>query len=518
MGTTRATRWRNGTVFTGRRWVDALLAVDGRIEVAGSEEEVARSSPTGTETVDLAGGWLLPGLIDPHFHLAGTIVARASTDLRHARSLAELRSAVESSARDRPPGTPMIGRGWDDSRLAEHRPPTLGELDAWNVEAPLVLYRVCGHVAVANSRALSEAGVTDASPDPSGGTLGRTRGALDGRLFEAALGLVRPLGARAFLGLKDRIPGFLRELAGTGLTTIAPMSSDAEELETVLAAAPEAKLPLRLRPYFRFDRLEEARRWTDGHGPKVALGGIKIVADGSLGARTAWLDEPYSDSPTQSGGGRHTDGELAERIEEVSAAGLPVAVHAIGDAAVQQFVRCLRDRPPRTGARIEHASVTPPAVIRALASVRPTVVVQPHFVVSDTWLLERLGADRARWTYAFRSLAGAGLTLAGSSDSPVERADPWSGIRAATASRRWGPTERLTPPEALGLYTTGAAAALRAPELGLLEPGRPADLLWTAAGDWANVLAAGATGVRGVWSDGVPTSDARDAGTGPQRR
>jgi predicted amidohydrolase YtcJ len=239
---------------------------------------------------------------------------------------------------------------------------------------------------------------------------------------------------------------------------------------------------------------------------------VKAFADGAFGPRTAWLSSPYSDETAGSGGPVGDDRVIAERLASAAGAGLAPAVHAIGDRGLARALGMVApwtgdpDRPP---ARIEHAALTPPELLTSLASVRPFLVVQPGFLLSDHWLGRRLGRDRARWAYAFRTLIDHGLSLAGSSDAPFDPLDPWRGIRAAVRrSDAWGrsanpsPLEALTAEEALGLYTRSAAGALGDPTLGHLEAGAPGNLVVLDTPNLEGALSGDRVPVAETWVEG----------------
>lgn len=515
MASTRAVAFVNGRVFTGRRWVEAVGISDGVVDAVGDGAAVRRASPTGTEVVDLAGDWLVPGLVDAHLHLAGSVLALDGPDLRGARSFSELEQRLRGAA---PGRRAVLARGWDDTLLAERRYPGRDDLDRWDLGLPAVLYRVCEHVATLNSLALDALGLEERSSDPPGGRLGRSNGRLDGRLYDGALALTAPLVGAAYATAAATTARFLRSLGALGLTTVAPMAVDPIEVAQAVSSISGEPMPVRLRPYV-------GRRFLGGGGPSLPsptpalrYAGVKLFADGSLGARTAWLLEPYADAPGSSGSPPYPTADLDESLEAADEAGLAVAVHAIGDGAIAAVLEAFAARPPRLRPRLEHASVTPPGLIRRLAACRPSLVVQPRFAVSDTWLSERLGPDRARWTYALRSLRSAGLVLAGSSDAPIEPVDPWTGLRAAASSRPSSPGEALSAPEAFGLYTTGAAQALREPRLGSLEAGALGDAVRVSGRSWESLLELGAGGVLATYVGGLPVFERGPAGRDPQRR
>jgi predicted amidohydrolase YtcJ len=361
----------------------------------------------------------------------------------------------------------------------------------------VVLYRVCHHVAVANSLGLAALGVTARIPDPPGGRIGRDdRGEPTGWLYDNALRPIAELERLRFAGRTDRALRLLSDLRARGLTTLGAMSATAEENVAGHDAAQSGRLPVGLRLYVTPATL-------DGFGGRVPPGddrclvaGVKVLLDGSLGARTAELSEAYSDSPDDRGLATLTDEGLAQEAERVRTLGLALAVHAIGDRAVTRAVDLLASDRPVPPIRIEHASVVRPTDVARLASTRPSVVVQPDFVTSDPWIVERLGETRAAWTYPFRELFDRGVPLAGSSDAPIESADPWSGL--ATLIGRCG----FTPDEAIQLYTAGGARALQDPRRGHLEAGAVGDLVVVDAPDPFRAIAVGGP-VRAVFVGGV---------------
>jgi len=505
---TEATRFTGGPIFTGRRYVESLLLEDGRVVAAGDREAVRRATPAGAEHRELGGALVLPGLIDAHLHVAELTRMREGLDLSRLDSVEAVVRALAEYA-ERHPKETVLARGWDPERGAERRWPTRRELDRAVPDRPAFVQHVSGHVGVANSAALARAGVDRRTADPPGGRFGREPdGELDGRVFEAAL---RPFVARPDDLHLPSAEAFQRTGAwalGLGLTSVGAMSVGPEEADTLAALSSAGRWPIRTRAY-----LHEAR-WTERGllpaTPGFAVVGVKAFTDGAFGPRTAWLEAPYADDPGNAGMSVASDEHLHALVVAVAARGLGIALHAIGDRALGQALRVL-ERAPRVGGRpprIEHAALTPPAVWPALERVRPALVVQPGFVWSDRWLGDRLGIDRARWAYAFRTLRAAGHLLAGSSDAPYDPADPWRGLAAAVhrtgrdgASANAAP-EGLRPEEALALYTVEAGRALGSPTLGHLEPGAEGDLLVVGAPTVERAIALGAAGVRETWVGG----------------
>ncbi len=508
-------RWDHGRVFTGDRWAEALLVDDGRVVAVGSSEEVRRAAATGTERVDLAGHLLVPGLIDAHLHLARITLARESLDVGDATSLPDLVEQIRKWAPEHPGGT-LLAHGWKAGQFGD-ADPTRAVLDEALPERPLVIYHSSGHVAAANGAALRAAGVDPATPDPRGGRIGRDReGAPDGLVYESALRLLEPVTGEASAVGAEPLHRTLEIAASLGLTTVATMNVGPGEAAPLAALRDAERLPLRVRMYLH-------REWfvaeaASGHAPitdseRLSVVGFKGFPDGAFGPRTAWLSSPYADAPETSGLPLANDAELAEAVRYSTELELAPALHAIGDAGVARALELLRPAVGRAGppARVEHAALTPPAILARLEEVRPALVVQPGFLWSDHWLRERLGPERARWAYAFRTLLDRGHLLAGSSDAPYDPIDPWRGLQAAVARR--GPlgrsanpsgAEALPPEEALQLYTRNGGRALGEPDLGHLEVGARADLVVLESSDLPGALARAATTVRETWVAGEP--------------
>lgn len=498
-----------GGTILGPSAAEALYVEDGRVVAVGSRTEVLRSVPTGSERVELEGRCVIPGLVDAHLHVGASIRVRGSVDLSGARSLRELLDVLEGFLARRP--GPVLGGGWDQERLREGRMPTRADLDRLPTDQPIVLYRHCGHVATLNSAALAAAGLTDATPDPANGSLGRAGGALDGRLFDGAMSVLPDLEDRWYPLAPDIVRRWFQEEASFGVTAVGAMSAEPAELRQLREATSTGPLAASVSAYLRARWLGEATRLRrELDGPSLRVNGLKVMADGSLGARTAWLSEPYSDAPATAGTPLVGPGELEEVLRTGGSLGMTTAVHAIGDGAFRNVLEALDRVPDRGPVRIEHASIAPPALIdRAVAHGVP-LVVQPSFVRSDGWVPERLGPARARWAYPFRTLLSRGARLAGSSDSPIESRDPWRGLTDAVATRAGvGASESLGAQQALTLYTQGGWEALGQPAEGTLARGTSADLVVLEAPRWADAIPKGRSAVVATYRAGHCTYDAR---------
>jgi predicted amidohydrolase YtcJ len=510
-------RFTGGRIFTGSRYAEALLFENGRIAAVGSAESVARSTPTGAEHVDLHGHLALPGLIDAHLHLPDLTEAREGLDVSEVRSLPQLLERLEAWARDHPVG-PIVGRGWSADRLAERRSPTAVDLDRAVPDRPVFLKHASGHAAVANRAALELVGLDGPTPDPPGGRIGREPdGTPNGLVFENALRRFDPLNLLAFAREPEAAVRTLNALVALGLTGVATLNLPPEGIELMRRLDAAGVLPVRVWGYVslaRWREISDTALAAPPEGGRFRLLGGKAFLDGAFGPRTAWLSRPYADAPEESGIATVVEAELSEALDWCADHALAPALHAIGDRAVAAAAAKLRPFRTETGPwpRIEHASLVPPEVLPELERSRPALVVQPGFLWSDDWLGARLGSERARWAYPFRTLEDRGYLLVGSSDAPYDPVDPWRGIRAAVHRRDPEgrsanpiPQEALSEEEALRLYGAHAGLALGVPRLGTLEVGAPADLIVVRGPTVAAAIRDGVDGLRASWLAGRPS-------------
>ncbi len=459
-------------------------------------EEAAWRGPE-SRVVELGGGHILPGLIDAHLHLVGYGKALEQVDLRGAASWAEVVERASAAAAGLPDGSWLEGRGWDQNLWPGAAMPDRALLDEALPDRPVLLRRVDGHAAVANGAALAAAGIDGHTPDPPGGRIGRRAdGDPSGLLVDDAVDLVIdriPVPTAADIERRALLAA--DTLAAMGFTQVEDAGTTAAELAVLRRLEAEQRLPLRV--YVLLDGSDDDlldRELPRGPvltpGGLVRVGGVKLYADGALGSRGALLGADYADDPGNRGLAVTPLGRLAAVIRRASAAGFQVGVHAIGDEAVHRVL----DLYTGVGAavcrrlhhRIEHSQTVRPEDVARFAELGVVASVQPTHCTSDMpWAPQRLGPERIAWAYRWRSLADAGVVLAGGSDAPVEDPDPRRGLYAAVTRQRedgtpaggWSPTERLTLDEALALFTEGAAYAARAEGwCGAIRPGFAADL------------------------------------------
>ncbi|MEX2423488.1 MAG: amidohydrolase [Acidimicrobiia bacterium] len=455
-----------GARIHGHPGANALRVSAGRIVEIG-----AAAGMGDTDVRDHGTGVILPGLRDGHIHPLGLAAAAGQVDLTDAATIAEVVERIRAHAATASPDRPIIATGVDDERLSEGRLPSAADLDSAASDRPVLVYRHCSHVASANSLALAAGGIVNTSSDPTGGRIRRKpNGSANGILEEAAITPVATaLGSALLSPDADALRTVLRGVQRRGVVAIDAMASvgssmwcgGGDELATIASVGDDS--PVTITVFVICDtpeELQQAAHRLGTSGPMVKFGGWKGFADGSLGARTAALRAPYTDDPGTNG--MLMDIQIREMARAATALGGVAAVHAIGDAAVEQVLTIAESLDPGS-VRIEHASVADPDQIGRMAAAGVTASIQPSFVPADSgWIGRRLGPHRQTWAYPFASMWAAGVALRGGSDAPVESPDPFAGIRDACGP---GP-EALSPSQAVDIYTATA-----------LQPGAPATFI-----------------------------------------
>ena len=493
------------TLEPGRPRATALLALGGRLIACGSDDEIRAvyaqvrtlRGVRSSEPIDLRGRAVLPGLIDSHLHLLWYGFSLQAVAARGAKSLAELRSRVAARTAAVTPGEWITGAGWHQDGFNERRMPSRGDLDAAAPLNPVALHRVCHHAIVANSRALELAGVTADTPDPPGGAIDRdpATGEPTGILREQAMELVtrlipEPSHEQSLAALRLAC----RQAAAAGLTSVHTNDGNGSALPVYLALRDKGELTVRAYFDTTMDPSDDsALRLPAGIGDEwVRLGAVKMFADGSLGAHTALLREPYTDKLDTAGLAMYPQAVLDDMVLRAHSAGRQVAIHAIGDRAVDMSLAAvaaaLRLHPrPDHRHRLIHAQLLARDLIERLRDLRMVVDIQPAFVSSElSWAPDRLGTARQEYAYCWRTLLDQGVRCAGGSDCPVEPLAPLRGLYAAVTRsdddgqppEGWLPDQRLDPLEAIRLFTVDAAYAAFEEDLkGTLEPGKLADFV-----------------------------------------
>ena len=474
------------TLDPERPRAQAVAVRNGKILEVGSSERILRSADDETKVVDLHGKTVVPGLIDSHAHMLQFGQSLQQIDLRNIQSIEELQFKLKKHAKDNPEDKWILGGSWDQERFPERRYPNRWDLDAAVRDRPVFLTRVCGHVCVVNSKALQLAEI-NAETSRLKDKIDRDKktGKPTGILREEALGLIRRVIPKLSLEEIERsCLTACQKAVEAGLTGVNWLVSSPDEIRVLQKLSEKDRLPIRVClgiPVSLLHNLTELGLVTGFGNDMLKIGPVKVMLDGSLGGHTAALNEPYSDRQETMSMMLHTQRELNNIILKAHLGQLQTAVHAIGDralnTALEAFGKALKSSPLEDHRhRIEHCSVLNPALIERMKSLGVISSVQPHFVISDFWVTSRVGKERARWVYPFKSLLQAGLVVAGGSDCPVEPIDPLLGIWAAVA-RKDSYGENVTAEEALRMYTLNAAYAIfDEATRGSIEPGKLADL------------------------------------------
>ena len=458
--------------------------------------------PKAANLVDAHGQSLLPGLIDAHGHVTDLGFAALHLNLAGSSSLAELQQRLRDYAAAHPNDAWLVGFGWNQELWPEKRFPTTADLDAVVNNRPVVLERVDGHAVVANSAAMRAAGVTAATPTPSGGRIE------NGLFVDAARELIdkavpKPTPAELDLALEKS----QQILLGFGVTGVGSMSTSLVDWQAFRRAGDSGRLQVRLMTYMTASDAAESNQaptqWL--YGDHLRLVGVKLFADGALGSRGAWLKQPYADKPDTRGLQFHSDAELLGLADAAAGKGFQIATHAIGDAANAQIISVYEQLSRKYGRdrrwRIEHFQIADPADIPRLAPAGIIASMQPTHQTSDRLMAEkRLGPNRLAGAYAWQSVWKSAARYAFGTDFPynmspmivfgtdfpVESPNPFPGLSAAVSRQDingqppggWIPSERLTFEQALEAYTRGSAyAGFAEDKIGALEPGKWADFV-----------------------------------------
>lgn len=476
----------------------SVYCEDGVIRAVGTDRELELLlAGKGVQRVNLEGGFVLPGLADSHMHLSMQGVKLTALDYSGVTSKEEMLRLLRERAAQTPAGEWITGFNWNENAFQPAVAPTREELDAVTDRHPVLLTRVCYHSWLANSEAFRLAGVGENAVDPASGGYGRDeQGRLNGRIYEDA---GQPFQAAVpppdYAEKKEAIRRAARHALSLGLAAVH--TDDLRYLgsvDTMLRIHRELReegLLLRTHQLINHSHLPEASALglQAGGGDRwLRIGAAKLFADGVLGGRTAWLGEPYADDPGNSGYPIYEPEQFAARVREARAGGFPVAVHAIGDAAVDMVLAELARQPLALEAalpdRLIHVPVLRPGHLAQLRRLRLAADIQPPFVAGDyPWVRERLGSRHVH-RYAWRTLLAEGIACGGGSDAPIEPLSPLHGLYTAATRRRPGeshdgyePQEKLSLEEAVRLYTWGSAqTAGEERERGLLAPGYAADL------------------------------------------
>ena len=496
---------RNGHIVTmdGAKSVVGAMAVrDGRILSLGDDDALAGCASPRTQLLDLHGQTVLPGLIDVHTHAMEWVKSILSGEIDAGypavHSIVEITQGVARRAATVPRGQWIVGSGWDDAKLAEHRYITRKDLDGASPDHPVYLKHVSGHLSVANSAALKLANITKDTHDPPGGVVERdASGEPTGILKDTAMGLVATVLPGDPPDIDVRAARLISEKAAeVGLTTIHDIFISTDEMRGYQEARHRGWLKIRVQMSPRIGSIADAEKLAQmgvhtGFGDdQLKFGAAKMFADGGMGARTIAIYPPgVIGEPTNLGVLRWTPADMQKAQLLAAGAGWQLETHAIGDRAIDEVLDSYAAVIQQLGLkdhrfRIVHAGISTPAVQKRLRELHVLVDGNPPFVYWIGSWFAKYGPERVRWSYPARSYIENGIIEAAGSDVPVTPLSPWWGIWAAVVRRDLqsgqilAPEERISVEQALTLYTrNGAYVGFEEDRKGALEPGKLADFI-----------------------------------------
>lgn len=488
---------------------EAVAVNSGKIAAVGSSDYILSLKTSDTKVIDLKGKMLLPGFNDSHMHLLNYGSSLMKADLIGAKSIEEVIEKTKrfAASQNLKPDEWIQGRGFNHDYFSIKRFPTRYDLDKISTLNPICLTRTCGHVSIVNSKALEIAGISKSTPQVEGGRFDiDENGEPLGIFRENALKLIYNIIPEPTVqDIKDMIITAGNKALSEGLTSV--QSDDLEsvpgdDFEKVITALKEllleGKLPVRLNEQCLLPNMYKLKSFLNkgymtGQGNSfLSIGPLKLLADGSLGARTAYLCDSYTDDPSTSGIPVYTQQELDELVLTAHNAGMQIAIHCIGSRAMYMALECIekaQKQNPRNNARhsIVHCQITDETLLNKFKELDVIAHIQPIFLDYDLHIVEdRVGFEHARTSYNWKTMFDKGVHVACGSDCPVEYFNVLKGIYCAVTRKDmngypengWLPEQKLSIDEALYGFTLGAAYASFEEDIkGSIATGKLADMV-----------------------------------------
>jgi predicted amidohydrolase YtcJ len=479
---------------------EAVAVIGDRIVAIGSRIDIDLWRGPKTKVIDAGGKLLLPGFNDAHLHFIQGGAQLEQVQLTDVATPEEFAKRIAAQTKKTREGEWILGGRWDETKWPKPELPRKELIDAVTGDIPVFVDRYDGHEALANSAAMKLAGIDAKTPDVPGGVIMRdASGNPTGIFKDAAMPLIykaiAPMTHEQRLGAAR---GALKHAASLGITSVQHMNPEFADVAAYSELAEKGELTARIYAVpMETDWRDQAkvgirRAWGSSY---LRLGAVKGYADGSLGSRTAYMFEPFTDDPGNRGllsDEMHPPSAMRDRLMQADAAGLQLRVHAIGDHAISMMLDIFADIEKEHGYHdqrfaIEHAQHMAQKDFDRFAKLHVIASMQPYHAIDDgRWAEGRLGLERARYSYAWRSFLDHGVTLAFGTDWPVAPLDPMLGIYAAVTRATldgknaggWIPEEKITVPEAIEAYTIAAAfAEFQESEKGTITPGKLADMV-----------------------------------------
>jgi predicted amidohydrolase YtcJ len=490
----------NGKIWTVNNkqpWVEAVAILDNKIVAAGSTSQVKKIIGSATHVIDLQGKFAMPGFNDAHLHFGDGALALQGVDLREAKDETEFVTKIKNYAATLPKGTWILRGNWNHENWPSHKHPSKELIDPATPDHPVFVCRIDDHIALANSLALKLSGIDRETPNPPGGEIKKDPGTGEptGILIDKAWDLLsRAIPPFMFEQTKATLTAGLAFAAKNGITSFQDNSS-ALDFQVYQALLQEGKLTARVsawRPAELIDHFIAVGVKANFGSDMLRIGTLKIYADGSMGAGSALFYEPYSDDPSTCGLSLLSEEELNRAIIAGDAAGLQLAIHAIGDRANTLVLDALDRAYKKNGGRIrrhriEHCQVVTPEDLARYKSLGVIASIQPSHCIDDlAWAEKRIGRERCKNSYRVGSFIQHGIPIAFGTDWAVESLNPMVGLYAAVTresisggpSDGWFPNEKITIEQAIAGYTLGSAYAEFAEQKkGSLEVGKLADIV-----------------------------------------
>lgn len=487
------------TVNQSQPHAEAVAVKGNRIVAVGSSAEVRALAGPGTRLIDAKGRTVLPGFNDAHVHWLTGGFSITNVDLRAAKSPAEFARIIGDFAKGLPKGRWILEGSWDHENWPGTPLPTRQMIDAVTPDHPVFVNRLDGHMGLANSVALKLAGITKETRDVPGGQIVRdANGEPTGVLKDAAMGLVeKVIPAPSWDEKMAAVRAATEYAASIGVTSVQDMSAgDDVGLYQFLHERGELKTRIyAVRSVMSWETLGRTGVRAAFGDPWLRIGGLKGFSDGSLGSSTALFFEPYNDAPETRGllfDQMLPEGVMLKRVLPADKAGLQVMIHAIGDRANSIILDLFKEVAEKNGPRdrrfrIEHSQHLRQEDIKRFGVQKVIASMQPYHCADDgRWCNKRIGPERSKGTYAFRTLLDSGAVLAFGSDWTVAPLNPMTGLKAAVTRQTldgrnpkgWIPEQKITLEEAIRAYTMGSAyAEFQDHVKGSLEPGKLADIV-----------------------------------------